>query len=144
MNTIPNQQTMIDRFEEYVKAISLEENPQDFPSKVLKTRKDVKGSFHNNNGPAVITEDGVYFCEHGYDWTDEQYEKFIRTKIKQMKTGLNLKGIPPTQLASIVHTSENWGERKQLPHKKWPDLDTDFNQKAGRDFLKQQNHRNQK
>lgn len=81
------------------------------PSKESAANLDEEGKYHNENGPAYTTPYVSYFLNHGEDWTDEEYETFIRNKANELFPEDDLSTFPFSQLVSIVHTTENWEKR---------------------------------
>lgn len=86
----------------------------DLPPGVLESNLDDLKMFHNDNGPAIITADNVYFIEHGIDWNDEKYETYIRQLFTEIASETTPNEYPFTQLESIVLTSKGWGQRKRI------------------------------
>lgn len=83
-----------------------------YENKKLATEHfDEKNRYHNENGPAYTTSDVSYFLNHGEDWSDEEYEIFIKNKAQQLFPEENLTNLPLSQLVSIVHTTEGWEPR---------------------------------
>lgn len=72
---------------------------------------DEQNRYHNENGPAYTTPNVSYFLNHGEDWSDEEYETFIKNKAQQLFPDENLTNLPLSQLVSIVHTTEGWEKR---------------------------------
>ena len=127
MQTIPTKvQERLDLFEKWIKGLELEHDPKKFPSKVLHYKKNEEGRFHNLKGPAVVTQDAVYFVNNGKDWTDEEYNQYIKTEIRKIDPSLQTSLFPISQLISIVHTAKNWGTRAKLPYQAYPDIDNDY------------------
>lgn len=126
MQTISTKaQERLDLFEKWVKGIALEHDPKKFPSKVTFYKKNNEGRFHNLKGPAVVTEEAVYFVKDGKDWTDEEYNEYIKVQIRKIDPTIKINIFPLSQLISIVHTAKNWGPRTKLPYQAYPDIDTD-------------------
>lgn len=86
----------------------------DLPPGVLESNLDDLKMFHNDNGPAIITADNVYFIEHGIDWNDEKYETYIRQLFTEIASEIPSNEYPFNQIESIVLTSKGWGQRKRI------------------------------
>lgn len=85
-----------------------------FSSRIITKHVDEEGYYHNDDGPAIICEDSVYFAHHGVDWTNEQYKKYILKTVKSLLPEEPIKTLPFSQLESIILTHNNWGHRKLL------------------------------
>lgn len=84
------------------------------PQTILSSTKDEGGKLHNDNGPALITTDNVYFISHGRDWSEQKYEIYIRDLAKTLYPGMKTETAPFSQLESIVLASQGWGQRITL------------------------------
>lgn len=84
-------------------------------SKIVSRKKDSSWRYHNNNGPAFITEDATYFLTHGEEWELEKYETFIKKQATQLLPNENLNDYPFTQLESIVYAVNNWPAHQTYP-----------------------------
>lgn len=82
---------------------------------IVSRKKDSLGRFHNDNGPALITDIATYFLTHEEEWELEKYETFIREQATQLLPNENLNGYPFNQLESIVYTLNNWPTRQTYP-----------------------------
>lgn len=87
---------------------------QEFEYPVLEAYKDENGYYHNENAPAIVTEQTSYFIDHGTDWDIEKYEIFIRKTAQKLFPNENTKDHPFTQIESIVLTTKGWGRREKL------------------------------
>lgn len=87
---------------------------QEFEYPVLEAYQDENGYYHNENAPAIITEQTSYFIEHGVDWDKETYETFIRNTAQKLFPNDEINSYPFTQIESLVLTSKGWGRREKL------------------------------
>lgn len=87
---------------------------QEFEYPVLESYKDENGYYHNENAPAIVTEETSYFIDHGTDWDIEKYETFIREKAKKLFPKEPTEHYPFSQIESIVLISQGWGRREKL------------------------------
>lgn len=85
-----------------------------YPSNIISSTKDEHGNYHNDNDPAIITPDNVYFITHGHDWLEPKYEKYIRQLAKTLYPKMETEKAPFEQLESIIMASQGWGQRKTL------------------------------
>lgn len=85
-----------------------------FTSKIVTHHVDEEGYYHNENGPAIICEDAIYFAHHGLDWTDEEYKKYILKTAVSLLPQDSIQKLPFSQLESIILTHNCWGHRKLL------------------------------
>lgn len=81
---------------------------------ILESYKDDEGNYHAENYPAIITEDNVYFLNHGKDWDDQKYENYIREKAANLYSDENTAQYTFSQMESIILTTLGWGSRKKL------------------------------
>lgn len=67
---------------------------------------------HNLHGPALVShENESYYYTHGIQWSDEEYENFIKREIIILDRTLNLKDYPFSQLESIVLAARGFNKR---------------------------------
>lgn len=85
-----------------------------YPPTIISSTKDEHGNYHNDNGPAIITPDNVYFITHGHDWSEQKYETYIRELAKTLYPDMKTETTPFIQLESIILTSQGWGQRITL------------------------------
>lgn len=85
-----------------------------YPPTIISSTKDENGNYHNDNGPAIITPDNVYFITHGHDWSEQKYETYIRELAKTLYPDMKTETAPFIQLESIILTSQGWGQRITL------------------------------
>lgn len=95
--------------------------PTDFPSTFepapegkYQTCRDKNGKYHNDDGPAYISETEVGFATHGKDWDKEKYQTYIIECLKEISPETDTTNIPFTQIESIVYSLKGWGRRKML------------------------------
>lgn len=85
------------------------------PKEIIESQKSSEGEYHSTTGPAIITENAVYFLKYGQDWDDETYTTYIEEKIQELIPGININDYVFSQLESLVLTLKGWGQRKKLP-----------------------------
>lgn len=95
--------------------------PTDFPSIFepapegdYETCRDENGNYHNDNGPAYISETEVGFATHGKDWDKEKYQTYIIECLKEISPETDITNVPFAQIESIVYALKGWGRRKML------------------------------
>lgn len=81
---------------------------------ILESYKDENGNYHNDNGPAIITETEVYFVTHEEEWENPKYEAYIYKIAKELFPDEDLTHHSFDQIESIVLTSKGWGNRQKL------------------------------
>lgn len=87
---------------------------QEFEYPVSEAYQDENGYYHNENGPAIVTEQTSYFINHGVDWDKETYETFIRNTAQKLFPNDEINNYPFTQIESLVLTTKGWGRREKL------------------------------
>lgn len=93
-------------------------------SSIIEMFQDENGKYHNDNGPAIITETAVYFINHGHDWSTEKYERFIRNLAFELYPEQHLAEAPFTQIESIIMAEKGWGEKRTFLSETWNNMNT--------------------
>lgn len=82
------------------------------PKNMAESILDADQYPHNLKGPALVShEKESYYYTHGIQWSDEEYENFIRREIIILEPNLSPENYPFSQLESIVLAAKGFNKR---------------------------------